>query len=262
MDAEPRLTMDGLCGTLALQGHQFVPALAMRALLAARGGIDDWAEFAQSWDGMPVDTYMADGGRYRRRRYAVYAAEPAGIVRAAHQAHFQSLDYNRLNGGVARWFAPIDDAVGNSRTLRTILGFCLALFNRLAPETRRWHIETHQFRIEALPGVVGQPTPEGRHRDGVDFVLVLMLRRCNIASGTTTIHAPDGGDLGAFTLTAPLDATLLDDRRVLHGVTPVEAIDAGEPAYRDVLVVTFRGDAAHTLTEPEPTASPGALLHP
>jgi hypothetical protein len=78
------------------------------------------------------------------------------------------------------------------------------------------------------------------HRDGVDYVLVLMVDRHNIASGTTTIHAPDGGTLGSFTLTRPLDAALLDDARVYHGVTPVLPLDAAKPAHRDVLVVTLR----------------------
>jgi hypothetical protein len=46
--------------------------------------------------------------------------------------------------------------------------------------------------------------------------------------------------LGSFTLTAPLDSALVDDSRVYHGVTPVVPLDPAAPAYRDVLVVTFR----------------------
>ena len=42
--------------------------------------------------------------------------------------------------------------------------------------------------------------------DGVDYVLVLLIARRNIASGTTTIHALDHRELGSFTLTEPLDA--------------------------------------------------------
>ena len=81
------------------------------------------------------------------------------------------------------------------------------------------------------------------HRDGVDYVLVLLIDRQNIASGTTTVHALDGAELGAFTLTVPLDAALLDDARVAHGVTPIEPVDPAGPAYRDVLVVTWRNTA-------------------
>jgi hypothetical protein len=77
----------------------------------------------------------------------------------------------------------------------------------------------------------------------VDFVLVLMIRRQNIAKGVTTIHAPDGIDLGSFTLEHPFEAALVDDHRVFHGVTAVEPIDPELPAHRDVLVVTFRAVA-------------------
>ena len=101
-------------------------------------------------------------------------------------------------------------------------------------------MEVHQFRIEARSAEAGRPTPEGLHRDGVDWVLVLLINRENIASGVTTIHAAGGDMLGQFTLTAPFDAALVDDQRVAHGVTPVEPIDPSRPAYRDVLVVTFR----------------------
>ena len=78
------------------------------------------------------------------------------------------------------------------------------------------------------------------HRDGVDYALVLLINRRNIASGTITSHALDGRRVAAFTLTDACDAALLDDRRVFHGVTPVESVDPSCPAFRDVLVVTFR----------------------
>ena len=38
----------------------------------------------------------------------------------------------------------------------------------------------------------------------------------------------------------PLDAALVDDSQRYHGVTPVEPEIADQPAWRDVLVVTFR----------------------
>jgi hypothetical protein len=227
--------------TLARDGYVFVPAGYMRTLLTRVGPLSDWAQFAASWNDLHTDTYMADGGRYRRRRHAVYAAGRDGnIKRGAHQAHYQGLDYNRLNGGVARWFEPILPEIGDGPSMRTILDYCRTLFGQMAPTTAAWHIETHQFRIEARLGEEGRPTPEGMHRDGVDYVLVLMIDRHNIASGTTTIHDLDKRMLGSFTLAAPLDAALVDDARCFHGVTPVEPQDPSHPAYRDVLVVTFR----------------------
>ena len=225
---------------LERDGFAFVQDHEMRRLLTAAGSLSDWAAFAASWNTLELDHYMADGGRYRRRRHAVYAAAADGaIVRAAHQPHYQSRDYNALNGGIARWFEPIDGVVGSGATMQAILTASRAWFEALAG-ARDWQIEVHQFRIEARAGEAGRPTPEGVHRDGVDYVLVLLIDRQNIASGTTTVHALTGLELGAFTLTEPLDAALLDDSRVAHGVTPIEPVDPARPAYRDVLVVTWR----------------------
>src|SRR5579863_8269182 len=230
---------------LLREGFRFVPDASMRELLEACGTLDDWTAFSASWNDLALDTYLADTGRYRRRRHAVFSAVRGGaIVRAAHQPHYQSRDYNALQGGIERWFEPVLPAIGADASLSTILHFCKNTFGALAPKVKDWRVEVHQFRIEARPGEPGQPTPEGVHRDGVDYVLVLMIDRVNIASGTTTIHAiADRRLLGSFTLTRPLDAALVDDARVFHGVTPVEPLDPALPAYRDVLVVTFRRES-------------------
>jgi hypothetical protein len=242
MTVTPCLTARSLLTAVSQDGYAFVQGDGMRDILAPFGSLDDWPAFADSWDALEVDAYMADGGRYRQRRHAIFAAEPTGAIRRApHQPHYQSLDYNPLHGGIERWFAPIVDEIGASHALTTVLACCRSLFCELAPDTRSWRIEVHQFRIEARAGTAGQPTPEGLHRDGVDYVLVLLVNRRNIASGVTGIHRFDGETLGSFTLTAPLDAAIVDDRRVAHGVTPVEPIDPAAPAYRDVLVVTFAG---------------------
>jgi hypothetical protein len=231
---------------LRSDGFEFVEAAAMRRLLLQVGGLADWDLFAASWDDLEPDEYLAQVGRHRRRRHAVYSAANGTITRAPHQPHYQSSNYNALQGDIERWFAPISPEVGGSESLRTILEFCLDLFSELAPDTREWRIEVHQFRIEARPGEPGEPTPEGVHRDGVDYVLVLLVDRENIASGTTTIHTADGSLLGSFTLTHALDSALVDDTRVFHGVTPVTALDPAAPSHRDVLVVTFRRSDART----------------
>lgn len=232
-------TSASMQSAVSQDGFAFVHGAAMREILAPFGSPSDWERFADSWHHLEVDTYMGDGGRYRRRRYAVYVVDRDGVRRLPHQPHYQTLDYNPLNGGIARWYEPIAAEVGEGPSMRAILGFCGSFFGSLAPGTASWRAEVHQFRIEARAGVEGLPTPEGLHRDGVDFVLVLLVHRRNIASGTTSIHATDGRRLGEFTLTDPFDAALLDDRRVAHGVTAVQPLVAGQPAYRDVLVATF-----------------------
>lgn len=226
---------------LIRQGFAFVEGGRMRGWLEAVGSLADWQAFSESWNDLHLDTYMADGGRYRRRRHAVFASRrEGGIAVQPKQPHWQSRDYNPLNGGIARWFAPISPAVLEGNALRTVLHWFRHLCNDLLPHADAWHIEAHQFRIEAGPEQPGQPTPEGMHRDGVDVVLVLMIGRSNIREGTTSIHALEGAPLGSFTLAHPFDAAIVEDARVFHGVTAVEPIDPARPAARDVLVVTFR----------------------
>ena len=232
--------MDRLADGIAKDGFAFARTVDMRRLLA--DSLSDWPAFAASWDDLGLDTYMADGGRYRKRRHAAFGAhagEP--IHRKPHQPHYQSRDYNPMNGGIARWFDPVVPEIASGASMTSILAACRTLFEKLA-STRNWHIEAHQFRIEARSGEVGRPTPEGMHRDGVDYVLVLLIRRRNVQSGVTSIRGTDDSDLGSFTLTEPLDAAWVDDHRVMHGVTPVMPIDPAEPGFRDVLVVTFRAE--------------------
>lgn len=219
-------------GFIHLHGGQTFELLGPEALAG-------WPDFARSWDDLGPDRYMADGGRYRRRRHAAFDLAGARTERKPHQPHYQSRDYNMLNGGVQRWFDPVSDDIAAGPVSRAIFALCGPLFGALSPATTAWHSEYHQFRIETTPSQPGRPTPEGLHRDGVDWVFVMLIDRVNVVEGVTEIGTPDGVRLGSFTLTSPGDAVLLDDHRILHGVTPIHAIDPAQPAYRDAIVVTL-----------------------
>ena len=238
----PFKPLEKLMGHLDSAGFCFMPGAELRANLASRDVAwdADWQHFAASWGQLELDRYMADGGRYRRRRYATLSASPDGQIDVEpHQPHYQSLDYNRLNGGVARYFEPIVDDVVSGPTMQAVIGYGFDIFAKLHP-AQHAHIEVHQFRIEARLDAAGRPTPEGIHRDGVDFVLVMMVRRENVESGTTETFDLQGRHLAAFTLTDPGDTALVDDQRAMHGVTPIVPRDPSCPAWRDVLVVTYR----------------------
>jgi hypothetical protein len=241
IESEQQL-VTGLSHELALAGFARVAAAQFRQWL---GEVEwcTWPAFAASWNDLGMDTYMADGGRYRRRRFEAYAVSAHAIQRKPRQPHYQSRDYNAVNGGIERWFQPFAEHIAQHPLLFAILRNCEQLFTALTPANARpdqWHVECHQFRIEARADLLAQPTPEGLHRDGVDWVLVLLIARQNIAEGVTTIYNEQQQLLGFFTLTEPCDAAFVDDARVYHGVTPVRPLDPVLPAYRDVLVITFR----------------------
>ena len=230
--------------TLAQDDFLFVDAKTSIEVLSdiATTAITADPAFLDSWNRLEEDQYMADGGRYRKRRHATYAIHGAGqpALRMPYQPHYQTVDYNPLNGGVARYFAPILDDLHQSVALGALLEFGNQVFSQISGNSQ-WHIELHQFRIEARDGRSGRPTPEGVHRDGVDFVIVVMIKRVNIDSGATTIFDTDNQLVGEFMLRDTFDMVLVNDRKVYHGVTPITQIDLESEAYRDVLVVTFKG---------------------
>ncbi|BBE34170.1 2OG-Fe dioxygenase family protein [Sphingosinicella microcystinivorans] len=236
----PGTTRDAILDGLRDPGFVRLGAATMLRLLG-QDTVAHWESFGALWDDLGQDRYMADGGRYRRRRYAAFTHADGQLTRKPHQPHFQSRDYNPLNGEVQRWFDPVLAETEEHPVTCALLALCSELFSAADTGTpdSRWGIEFHQFRIETTPGHIGRPTPEGLHRDGVDWVFVILLCRRNVRDGLTVIRAPDGTNLGSFLLSDPGDAVLLDDHRILHGVTEINAVDPALPAYRDVLVVTF-----------------------
>ena len=194
------------------------------------------AALVPSWDRLEADGYLKDGGRYRRRRHACFVVEGDDVRRAPHRAHWQSLDYNALHGGMQRWFEPMDAAVVAQPAWAKLL-LALAQVCSARMPVPRWSIEAHQFRIDTADGL-GRPTPEGAHRDGVDFVAVLLVAREGIKGGETRVFEANGPDGQRFTLSEPWSLLLLDDARMIHESTPIQPL--GAYGHRDTLVLTYR----------------------
>ena len=216
------------------------PALLLPPGKLVDPGDPEWAAFARSWDDLPRDTWMADGGTYRRRRYAVFEVAGGKCTRLPHRAHYQERDHNPLNGGVERWFAPMAENQSGSRLFQALVSGTAALIaDASAQGPSSWTVEAHQFRIEALSGQPGLPPPEGMHHDGRDWVLILLVGGSAYAGGESRVE--DGSDtcILEYRLTRPGEALLLDDRTVHHGTTPIESAIPGASAWRDTLVLTF-----------------------
>src|SRR5215813_3329899 len=150
------IARSSLSHALSGPGFAFVPAAGMLSLLQRSGSLIDWTDFVASWNHLDIDEHMADSGRYRHRRHAIYRIEGgAAIVRQPHQPHYQARNYNPLNGGVDRWFAPVRPEIGTCASLMTILRLCGNCFSALSPGARAWQADVHQFRIDANLGAAG-----------------------------------------------------------------------------------------------------------
>jgi hypothetical protein len=194
-----------------------------------------------SWERLPRDTYLLDGGRYRFRRHSCFVHELAGDVLqlVAHRAHWQPRDYNALHGGLERWFEPIEREVLEAAAWDGLVRALGNIFAAVRP-VPRWFVEAHQFRIDTAAGI-GRPTPEGAHRDGVDYVVVILVNRRDVSGGETRVFDANGPAGVRFTMEQPWTALLLDDAQVIHETTPIQK--AGPHGVRDTLVLTFRADS-------------------
>jgi len=220
------------CGCALLPPQQLQSACAVQ--------LSELNALRASWERLPRDAYLLDGGRYRFRRHSCFIHELAGdsLQLVPHRAHWQPRDYNALHGGMERWFEPIEGVVLEAPAWGGLLRALGKLFAtvRTVP---RWYVEAHQFRIDSAEGI-GRPTPEGAHRDGVDFVAVILVNRSDVSGGETRVFDAHGAAGVRFTMAEPWTALLLDDAQVVHETTPIQK--AGARGLRDTLVLTFRAD--------------------
>lgn len=198
-----------------------------------------WDEFASSWDDLRQDPYMGDGGTYRFRRYSEFMIAGNRISVLPHRAYHQTKDVNHLNGGIERLYDPISASVSEGQVMTELLRRCHDFMPAL-DDGRHWLVQTFQNRIYAGVDTEGLPAPEGVHRDGVDYVFTLLVKRSNVTGGESGIFPNEGNDaITSMTLAHPGDFIFLDDEAVRHGVTGLRREAPGDEGYRDTLIAMF-----------------------
>ncbi len=234
-DADPVETARRL---LTSVGVSLMPSADLTRCL--RAGADAWSRFSAHWEELIRDSYAAQLGTQRLRRYGWFSVGAAdGVANAMpHRAFVQPQDSNPLYIESDRHFEPLTDVFATDPLLHGLL----KLLGRVAAaldDVPEWSAKVHPFRVLASADGEGRPTPEGLHRDGVTLVTALLVGRRNAIGGESSVFGLDGRRLLTTTLTEPGTLLLGDDRRILHGVSPIRPVDPAEPAQRDVLVITF-----------------------
>ncbi|HEY1042598.1 MAG TPA: 2OG-Fe dioxygenase family protein [Telluria sp.] len=230
----PFIDPSRLVAALKNEGYAVLKPADVRAI--ANVSDAELTRLAQSWDQLEPDNYLKDGGRYRRRRHACFIQRGTELEQAPHRAHWQPVEYNALHGGMHRMFAPVEAGTVAQAAWQRLVVALGGICSQVAG-VPKWYVEAHQFRIDTAGGI-GRPTPEGAHRDGVDFVAVLLVGRTGIKGGETRVFDADGPNGKRFTMEEPWTLLLLDDTRVIHESTPIQPL--GENGHRDTLVLTWR----------------------
>lgn len=232
-DADPVAAAARLVAT---KGAAVMSSLDVTRSLGA--GREEWIRFARHWQRLGPDPYAAELGVQRLRRYGQYSFRD-GVLRPVPRSTFvQPEDSNPLYIGKDRDFEPLTDVFARDPLLHKMIAL-LARVAAALDDVADWNVKVHPFRVRSLSEDGGHPTPEGVHRDGVTLVSSLLVGRRTAIGGESTVCDLDGRQLLATTLAEPGTLMLGDDRRTLHGVSPIRPIDGSGPAQRDVLVITF-----------------------
>jgi hypothetical protein len=230
----PVSTRDDVFESLKDRGFCLIEPSSFAQLIPL--SLDDLRSFNAYWNALSVDRFLSDHGKYRLRRHSSYVVKGAEVELCPHRPHWQPVDYNALHGGMLRHFEPLDERLNKDLRWHQLIGGISSLFTPTA-QVSPWFTEAHQFRITTAGGI-GRPTPEGAHRDGVDFIAIVLIERHRIKGGETRLFKIHGQEGVRFTLNEPWSVLLIDDHRIIHETTPIQ--DADQSGYRDTLVLTYR----------------------
>lgn len=224
---------------IAEHGYAWIPATAWSLGPALQA---HWQRLREDWHRLELDRFLRDGARFRLRRYGRYYWSPTTDLLGPlpNQPYFQLPDENTYAGGIRRQFAPLLPDTVHNPFLHALVRSTFA-FLPLADDRhgKTWEVRIHQIRIMAAPDEPGVPAPEGIHQDGTDFLTLHLVRRQNVVGGESTIYDLERKPIARHTMRDPLDSWILEDPRIMHGVTPVYSADRRTVGTRDLLGVDF-----------------------
>ena len=234
-----------LPGQLERDGALFVPGLRLGSHVPSAGSAqaEDWDRFVAGWDRLTVDQYDPSTQGERRRRYGrMLARKTAGrsyeLLPLAAAAFRQSAEVIPLYGGRSRHFAPIEDDTLGSPVLHSIVRWDVTIVDAADGLPQEVLLGLHMIRTIVRRSERRLPAPEGRHRDGHRYVAMHLISRGWCRGATSNVYEGRATEPSlSVTLKEPLDTIIVNDERMNHDVTALEA--AAERGVRDMLLIDF-----------------------
>jgi hypothetical protein len=187
------------------------------------------------FDHLPVDPYLA--GNYRFRRLSNFQVDSHRLIKLPHRHLFQSQKYNPLLGDVVREYAELDNGLIELEDFQKIV---LTFFEFCQLCSTSNEIGVHQIRTTTSHQQIGNPAPEGIHRDGVDLVGIFCVNRENIVGGETCLYKSQNENPMFAKILNSGDFLVFNDHQFFHFTSQIQVI-ASESANRDVFVFTSPG---------------------
>lgn len=194
--------------------------------------------FKPFFHGLPVDQYLAaQGWHYRQRRYSRFRFDSDRLILLPQKSFTQSEEVNPLFANVPRSFEPLDPDLFELQAFNDLVHLFL---NALPGLPTNYEIGVHQIRVlvnASLNIHSAAPVPEGRHKDGVDFIGIYVVSRENVKGAVNLLSQTRNGPPVHQTELKAGQLLVINDREYWHDTTPIESVN-GQPAARDVFIFT------------------------
>ena len=187
------------------------------------------------FDNLSGDNYLPK--QYRFRRLSRFKIVEDKILKLPHNYLFQSKEYNPILGDVTREYPELEDELIQIKDFQDIVKefyeFCqlCSAHNEIA---------VHQIRTITSKDQIGEPAPEGIHRDGVDLVGIFCVNRNQIKGGITSLYKSKDGNPILSKILNPGEFLIFNDERFFHYTSPITAMPS-QIGMRDVFVLTSPG---------------------
>jgi L-isoleucine 4-hydroxylase len=198
---------------------------------------DDLNRLQASYFRLPADT--DGGGRYRAYSKASYDKGRLDFA-STTVPYEQSAEYNYVDGGKKRLFAPIEPEIINLPLVRSMIAtnIEIAKATNLVSFSGPVEVGLHAVRYRSVVGAPSFASPAGLHRDQEEIVWVSLVNMSANAIGGDSVVATSPNSFEAvFRMEHPME-TMVVDRSKFHAVTPV-GLSSGLCAYRDILIMTL-----------------------
>jgi hypothetical protein len=187
------------------------------------------------FNNLPVDPYLE--GSYRFRRLSNFIVSSNNLIKLPHSRLFQSKQYNPILGDVVREYEELEDEMVELEDFKNIILEFFA-FCQLCSTSNE--VGIHQIRTTTSIGQIGNPAPEGIHRDGVDLVGIICINREGIEGGETYLYKDKNSSPVFQKILNPGELLIFNDRQFFHYTSPIKPT-TDRQGIRDVFVLTSPG---------------------
>jgi len=180
---------------------------------------------------LKTDPYVSEG--FRKKHLIRLQYENNKFIKLPHAPLFQGSEINPTHGNIHREYPELKPS--HIETYRRIL----TMFVKAGRVPDGGTLLLQAQRIICSHDLIGQPSVEGWHRDGVEKIGILCVDRYNIKGGVNEFM--NSQDKILQKELSPGFLAIFDDRCVKHRVTPIEPLDISFDfhGYRDVILLAY-----------------------